>query len=198
MRPTLRLGIPLLALWLAGCASGGDPMNRYLLPPDAAANSGVAATGEAGTSRSVLVATPRLAGFLNAEGIVLQLDDITLNEAQANLWAAPLSQQIERGLRERLAKRLPGRQVLVSRGNSRTDSVTLEVTLDAFQGRYDGVAVAAGQWLIRDENGQVLSMQPFDTEVTLDSDGYPALVRALGLSLDGVADDIARSLLAQG
>ncbi len=186
MRPIQRLCVPLLALWLGGCASGTAPMNHYVLPPDAGSSDARVPSAD---DTPLLVSTPRLANYLEAEGIVLQLDDISLNEAKSHQWAAPLAQQLERGLRDRLEARLPGRRVLLS-GDS-GNALTLELSVDRFQGHYDGYAVASGQWLLRDGQRKVVDSDSFEATESLDSDGYSALVRALGRTWDQVADDIA-------
>lgn len=182
-----KMGVIMVALLLTGCASSGVETTNYMLPADAGSAD---ATLPAAHDATLLIARPLLAKHLDQKGIVLQLDDITLNAATTNLWAAPLAQQLERGMRERLAHRLPSTQVLLSQGNSRRDALTLELSVDQFQGRYDGSAVASGQWLLREGGGKVEAYAPFNAEVTLNQDGYPALVRALGRSWDEVADDI--------
>lgn len=187
-RPAFRAGLAAAVLLLAGCASSGVETTRYVLPADAGSADAVL---PAASDSTLLIAQPQLASHLDKEGIILQLDDITLNEATTNLWAAPLRQQLERGMRDRLARRLPNSQVLLSQGNSRRDALTLELTVDQFQGRNDGSAVASGQWLLRNGDGSVRRYAPFQAAVVLDADGYPALVRALGRSWDQVADDIA-------
>lgn len=188
IRPAFRAGLAAAVLLLAGCASSGVETTRYVVPADAGSAD---AALPAASDSTLLIAQPQLANHLDKEGIILQLDDITLNEATTNLWAAPLRQQLERGMRDRLARRLPNSQVLLSQGNSRRDALTLELTVDQFQGRNDGSAVASGQWLLRNGDGSVRRYAPFQTAVVLDADGYPALVRALGRSWDQVADDIA-------
>ena len=72
----------------------------------------------------------------------------------------------------------------------------LHVELSSFQGTYNGEAIAAGQWQLRDENGQVTMQHDFRAVTRLGSDGYPALVRALGRSWDQVASDIAAEIAA--
>lgn len=83
MRPIHRLCVPLLALWLGGCASATAPMNHYVLPADAGSSDARVPSAD---DTPLLVSTPRLANYLEAEGIVLQLDDISLNEARSHQW----------------------------------------------------------------------------------------------------------------
>lgn len=189
MRPIHWLSLAAIAL-LSGCASPSAPAERFMLPGTTA--PGVAA----GNVEQVLVVQPpRLAHYLDVDGIVLQLDDITLHAARQHLWAEPLGRQLERGLRARLAERLPETRILRDDGGAgQRGALRLRLDVDTFQGRYDGVAEAGGQWQMLDDQGQVLAMQRFQVLTELTDDGYPALVRALGRSWDGVADDIATAL----
>lgn len=195
----MTLRVPLLMLllstWLAGCITGTVPTSHYALPDTTAATAPVA--GAEATYRLV-VSAPELAHFLDVEGIVLQLDDITLNEAQRHRWAAPLKQQLARGLRRRLAVRLPDTRVMDRAEPAGTGapapSLTLHLEVDRFHGRFDGQAVAGGQWQLRNADGRLVALSPFAVTTELDTDGYPALVRALGESWDKVADEIAGAI----
>ncbi|APE29485.1 hypothetical protein BOX17_00025 [Halomonas aestuarii] len=184
------LGAVLAVLWLTGCAASGPAATRYTLPGDAMEAPDRIAGAEAG--HRLVVAQPRLARFLEVEGLVLQLDDITLNEASQHQWAEPLGLQLERGLRERLAARLPDTRVTGEDVDGRRDdAATLRLEVDRFHGRHDGQAVVGGQWQLRDTEGSLLVLSPFAIEVPLAEDGYPAMVRALGRGWDRVADEIA-------
>ncbi|TDO13959.1 MULTISPECIES: PqiC family protein [Halomonas] len=193
MTPIKALITVALGLWLAGCATSGPAPSRYTLPME----PGRDPTDVAGVQAAhrLLVEQPRLARFLEVDGLVLQLDDITLNEANHHRWAEPLVLQLERGLRARLAARLPDTRVMQADTNRHQQGApTLRLTVDAFHGRFDGRAVAAGQWQLRGAEGELLAMSPFAVEVELTQDGYPALVRALGRSWDQVAEQIATDI----
>ncbi|TDR56566.1 hypothetical protein DFP85_10378 [Halomonas ventosae] len=182
-----------LALWLAGCAASGPAPSRYTLPADADGDPPRIAGADA--THRLVVGQPRLARFLDVDGLVLQLDDITLNEANHHQWAEPLGLQLERGLRTRLAARLPDTRVMQDGADNRRGTApTLRLEVDRFHGRFDGQAVAGGQWQLRDAGGDLLAMAPFVVEVALAEDGYPALVRALGRGWDRVADEIAAQI----
>lgn len=182
-----------LSLWLAGCATSGPAPSRYTLPGDAGGDT--ARIAGAGATYRLVVDQPRLARFLDVDGLVLQLDDITLNEANHHQWAEPLGLQLERGLRTRLAARLPDTRVMQADADSRRGTATtLSLEVDRFHGRFDGQAVAGGQWQLRGGGGELLAMAPFVEEVELAEDGYPALVRALGRGWDRVADEIAAEI----
>lgn len=187
------LAAALTTLWLAGCATDAPPSNRYTLPDDATAPP--ARVGGAEAAHRLVVARPTLARFLSVDGLVLQLDDITLNEASQHLWAEPLGLQLERRLKERLAARLPDTRIMAeAAGERREVAATLRLTVDRFHGRHDGQAVVAGQWQLRDGEGTLEALAPFAVEVPLARDGYPALVRALGRGWDDVVDEIAEEI----
>lgn len=193
----LRHGVALLLLGglLSGCASTVTPPARYMLPDSQLADNPL--TPSAASTRTTLgVRAPRLANYLDVDGIVMQLDDIALFEAREHQWAESLGRQLERGLRARLSRALPDYRVVRDEGNT-SEAQVLRVEIDQFQGRYDGRAVASGQWQLLDAQGRLLDMQGFHAETELEDDGYPALVRALGKSVDSVADEIAARLRRQ-
>ncbi|MBS9404113.1 membrane integrity-associated transporter subunit PqiC [Halomonas sp. TRM85114] len=193
MSVTRPLGICLL-IWLAGCASNAPAPNRYTLPTGVPTTQVDTVIAGADAKHQLRIAPPRLARFLDSDGIVLQLDDITLNEANHHLWAEPLGAQLARGLQARLAARLPNTRVVDERTPTDGQSMTLQIDVDRFNGRYDGRAIASGQWQLRSTQGDLLAMSSFTVEQTLESDGYAPLVRALGRSWDEVADRIAAAV----
>lgn len=182
----------LLAGVLAGCASSGPAPQRYTLP---AAAEGHQAVAGAEAEHLLLLRPPRLAHYLDVDGLVMQVDDITLVEARGHQWAEALGRQLERGLRGRLASRLLDTRVMLDEAGVREpDGLSLRLELDRFQGRHDGLAVIGGQWQLRDAEGRLLAMEPLRAETELDDDGYPALVRALGRGWDRVADELAEAV----
>lgn len=185
------LAVLLPLLWLGGCAVGGEPPTRYTLPDDAATSERVSG---AAAHHQLVLRPLRLARYLDVEGIVFQLDDITLQEASGHQWVEPLGRQLERGLRERLAHRLPETRVMLEADAGAESSYRLRVEVERFQGRHDGLAVTEGRWQLRDADGRLLALEPFRVTTALAADGYPALVRALGHSWDGVADEIAAGI----
>lgn len=186
MKCTLLLTVCLL---ISACASSVTPPARYMLT----GNSLTSAPSQSeGTLR---LSTPRLAHYLDVDGIVMQLDDITLNAAREHQWAEGLGRQLERGLRARLSQSLPSLRVVRAEG-SQPDALTLRIEVDQFQGRFDGQAVASGQWQLVNAEGELIAMESFYAETTLEEDGYPALVRALSASWDRTAELIADDIRA--
>lgn len=92
-----------------------------------------------------------------------------------------------------LAHELPTIQVVREEINA-PSGPTLQLEIDQFQGRYDGVAVASGQWQLRSTSNELLTMKSFTAETELNEDGYPALVRSLGESWASIAGQIAHQL----
>ncbi|WP_027961486.1 PqiC family protein [Halomonas halodenitrificans] len=182
---------PLLLVGaLAGCASNTPAPQRYTLP---AVDTQDAAGAEA--SHQLLLPTPRLADYLDVDGIVMQTDDITLVEAQSHQWAEALGRQLQRGLRDRLANRLPRTRVLLEDTDTRrAEALRLELEIDRFHGHHDGRAVIGGQWRLYAANGDLVAMRGLNLDSTLDADGYPALVRSLGRGWDSAADELAAAI----
>jgi uncharacterized lipoprotein YmbA len=66
--------------------------------------------------------------------------------------------------------------------------------IEQFHGHFTGKAVTSGQWRLQDSKGNMLLISPFTIETPLASDGYPALVRALGSNLDKLAEKLAAEI----
>ncbi|GEN29222.1 lipoprotein [Halovibrio variabilis] len=177
----------MVCLLLSACASSVTPPARYMLP------SGPLASTPNQPAGTLVVSSPRLADYLDVDGIVMQLDDITLNAARQHQWAEGLARQLERRLRANLSQALPMLRVMRAEGK-KANALTLRLNVDQFQGRFDGVAVASGQWQLFNSEGELLVMENFHTQTTLEEDGYPALVRALSESWDQAAELIARQV----
>lgn len=174
---------------LAGCASSGPAPARYTLPEAAGSAAGAEAP------HMLLLPPPRLAHYLDVEGLVMQVDDITLVEARGHQWAEALGRQLQRGMRLRLADRLPDTRVMLDEAGEREPrALTLRLELDRFQGRHDGLAVIGGRWQLRDAEGRLLAMESLRVETELDDDGYPSLVRALGRGWDSAANELAEAV----
>jgi len=180
----------LLLVFLAGCAKQTVENHRYFLPEA----DTIQGESSEPSSRLLQISEVQLADFLDDGGLVLQLDEITLNQAKNHLWAADLSQQINRGLRNRLNQR---QQTFTIVGPQTAGDLRLSLTIDAFHGRHDGLALMSGQWQLQDIKGQIISLKNFDLQTELAASGYPALVRALGNNLDDLAVALTETLAEQ-
>ncbi|WP_040481408.1 PqiC family protein [Vreelandella boliviensis] len=181
------LPLLLICVLVSACASSVTPPARYMLPSDLLASTPNQPEG------TLIVSPPRLAHYLDVDGIVMQLDDITLNAAREHQWAEGLGRQLERRLRANLSQALPTLRVMRAEGKQ-ANALTLRLNIDQFQGRFDGVAVASGQWQLLNDAGELLEMENFYAETTLAEDGYPALVRALSDSWDQAVELIATEI----
>lgn len=179
--------VVILITLLAGCAKQAVDHHRYFLPATETSSQ------RANQSSALLqISSVQLAEFLNDGGLVLQLDDITLNQAKQHQWAEDLRQQINRGLQDRLNER---QQQFTVVGPQTSAALRLSLVIDAFHGRHDGQALTSGQWQIQNSEGDIDSLQRFQLQTALAEPGYPALVRALGHNLDQLADMLAKALV---
>ncbi|MGO1343761.1 PqiC family protein [Chromohalobacter japonicus] len=185
-------GLGLCMSMLVGCAGQSIDESRYTLPSETQ-NVDVASDFKG----SVSLAPPRMSSYLKDDGIVMQLDDIRIHQARHHLWAEPLDRQLQERMRQHLSQALPNADVLRSGQSSEASTPALHVQLDVdrFQGRDDGMAVVDGQWRIRDDNDRTLSRESFEIERPLEDDGYPALVRALGSAWDTLGDRLVDALV---
>lgn len=174
-------------VFISACASSTTPPARYMLPNEPLASTPNQPEG------TLVLSTPRLAHYLDVDGIVMQLNDITLNAAREHQWAEGLDRQLERRMRANLSQALPTLRIIRAE-SSQPNTLSLRLTIDQFQGRFDGLAVASGQWQLLNDEGDLVAMENFHTETVLEEDGYPALVRALSVSWDKTAKLIASSI----
>lgn len=190
-RPLVGLLAGLALLALSGCAGSTDGPTTYMLP-------GTQAGLHYSNRLAVMVAPVRIAGHLDSEGIVMQLNDIEVYQARQHLWAEGINQQLQQQLQQRLARTLPQAQV-VGKGQPLQAGVPvrdIRISVSRFQGHYQGSAIVEGQWQLLDGSGSVLKQAGFTIEQPLADDGYPALVRALGAAWDQLADTLATELVS--
>jgi uncharacterized lipoprotein YmbA len=180
----------LLVLSLLACANQAVNTQRYTLP-ETFQSSGETSTLDA---QVLVIGSISLAEFLDSERIALQMDDITLHQANEHLWAENLGQQIRRGLRSRLSKQLPELLVVSDSRGLKQTAWNLQLDIEQFHGHFTGKAVTSGQWRLQDSKGNMLLISPFTIETPLAIDGYPALVRALGSNLDKLAEELAAEI----
>nr|MBP8039291.1 membrane integrity-associated transporter subunit PqiC [Aeromonadaceae bacterium] len=105
-----------------------------------------------------------------------QPDDVQIVTANQARWAEALDKQLTRSLVQSLSEQLERVQVLEG-PNAKSQVWHLNLEITAFQGRFDGQAVVAGRWVL--QQGDKAYSHSFQTQVPLQEDGYPALVRAL-------------------
>lgn len=178
-------------LMLAGCASKTVQPNHYMLPSSAPQQ-------QYANSLAVAVAPIRLTGLLDNPGIVMQLNDIEVYQARQHLWAEDIGVQLQQQLQQQLSASLPQAHI-VAKGQPLQAGLAqreVRVSVHAFQGSYSGNAVVQGQWQLLGDNGQLLKYKNFTIEQPLTADGYPTLVRTLGVAWDQVSQELAAALAA--
>ena len=180
----------LLAGLLAGCSSQTEPVSTtYLLPP------GGPETVVA-TNLPLLVVRPvEMAEHLSGTGLVYQMSETEVAQAQQNLWAESISNQLTRRINQDL-RRKQGRYwpteltpALATSGLPR-----LQVKFSQFNGHYSGLAKVSGEWLLLDGEGGLQRVYPFAFEVPLAQDGYDAQVKALSEGVNRLTTQIAQKL----
>ncbi len=179
--------LSLLVFLLAGCVKS-VPTNYYLLQDD------INATQTFNTSRSLAIDKIEIAGFLDKSGVVYQTGPNQVNVAVRHLWAEPLSSQLRRSLSDQLSENLIDIAVYQNKNDAPDTIMLLNVSIDGFHGRYDGIAKVSGTWWLTDQKAKVVTRRAFDQSVPLQSDGYPELVRALSLGLEETVAMIAEAV----
>jgi len=183
----LLAGVTLLLI--AGCASKTAQPSSYMLPASAPEQ-------EYSSALAVAIAPIRLTGLLDNEGIVMELNDIEVYQARQHLWAEDIGIQLQQQLQQRLTLSLPQAQI-VAKGQPLQAGLAqreVRVSVNGFQGSYNGKAIVQGQWLLLGESGQLLKQKNFRIEQPLPADGYPALVRTLAAAWDQVSEQLAAAL----
>ncbi|MCG3817319.1 membrane integrity-associated transporter subunit PqiC [Photobacterium damselae] len=182
--------LAVAALFLAGCSSAPET-NTYLLP--AAPQTTMS---HVNVSKPMLVVRPvEMASHLNGSGLVYQVSDTKVVEAQNNLWAEAINKQLTRritdDLRNKQNKFWPTQltPTLDIAGATR-----LQVRIDQFNGTYNGIADVAGEWMVMNANGELESVHPFEFKVSLAEPGYNAQVLALSKGVDELTSQIAQQI----
>lgn len=185
--------IGVFVLMLTACSSQVDK-TYYQLPDvyQGGMSEQVSAT-QLAKKPQIWVQPIRLSNMLVNAGIVYQTTDINYTVANQHLWINPLDQQLQQNLISGLTKALPS--TVVANQPVEDSLAKLTVTVNYFQGRYDGQVIISGDWIYT-ENNKVIN-QPFSLVLTQTEDGYPALVRTLGQGWEQVVSDIAKAIKAQ-
>ena len=193
LQPWLLVMALLVVALSAACSARppGEGTTHYLLTDQTTASE------PSGGERLLRVKRIELARYLDVEGIVMQTSDVAIRAARNHLWAEDLAAQIHRDLSQRLAAQLDGVRVLGPDQQLRApgrEIMELTVTIDRFQGRFDGYAVVGGTWELLDSGGEIQGGKRFQRQQALAQDGYPALVETLKDSWMDVVADIVNGI----
>lgn len=177
----------LIAFVLAGCSSKPQPASLYQLPLPV--TTVVSEQSELRQHR-LNIEPVQVAGYLNGNGLVMQLSDVELVIARQHLWADSLDKQLQRQLLNRLSLLLPDYQVSTL---SAPETVSLQLQIERFHGVQNGNAVLSGRYTL--SSGLQQQQLPFQFTVPLTESGYPGLVNALGNGIQQLAEQIASQLM---
>lgn len=182
--------IPVVMVLILTACSSSPKMNYYQLPK----LPGSTVISHQTVSQPIWVENVAVADYLAGNGVVYQTNDVQYVIASSNRWASPLDQQLQQTLVSNLSAELPG--ALVSSAPLGQQQDTLNVTVTGFNGRYDGMAVITGDWILQRE-GRIIK-RPFTVVLPQAEDGYDPLVRTLAQGWQQVSTQIAYALIQQG
>ncbi|PSW19909.1 hypothetical protein C9I98_10645 [Photobacterium sanctipauli] len=184
--------ILLALLALTGCSASEPVVKTYLLPT----NDNDQLVTYANKSQPLVIVRPvEVSAHLGGTGLVYQVSETEVVQAQQNLWAENLSMQLTRlittDLRQKQSRYWFDE---LTPAISSVDTPKLQVRFTEFNGHYTGLAKLKGQWLVINKSGDVVSRQPFFIQVPLVESGYDAQVRALSEGVDRLTGQMSQYL----
>ncbi|MDW1988479.1 PqiC family protein, partial [Vibrio sp. 811] len=146
--------------------------------------------------RPLLVIRPaQLASYLNDNSIVYRTSDTQIVQAKRHQWAQSISEQItQRVVAELRQKQSDYWPVEMNNLLDQSGESKLQLSLNKFNGSYQGNAEIEGEWLLIDASGNVVRSSQIKILMPLQDEGYDALVDALSAGLNQLTDDIAAQL----
>ncbi|ELR67009.1 hypothetical protein C942_04713 [Photobacterium marinum] len=191
----------MMAVVLLGCSSQPEAVSTtYLLPSADSGTNGSETNMQQlvtrGKHQPLLVVRPvEMAEHLSGTGLVYQMSETEVVQAQQNLWAESISRQLTRRINQDLRyKQSRYWSTELTPALTISDSPRLQVKLSQFNGHYTGMAKLAGEWLLLDSDGELKGVYPFAFKVPLDQEGYDAQVKALSEGVDRLTTQIAQRL----
>lgn len=191
----------MMAVVLLGCSSQPEAVSTtYLLPSADSGTNGSETNMQQlvtrGKHQPLLVVRPvEMAEHLSGTGLVYQMSETEVVQAQQNLWAESISRQLTRRINKDLRyKQSRYWSTELTPALTISDSPRLQVKLSQFNGHYTGMAKLAGEWLLLGSDGELKGVYPFAFKVPLDQEGYDAQVKALSEGVDRLTTQIAQRL----
>ncbi|WP_299019687.1 membrane integrity-associated transporter subunit PqiC [uncultured Photobacterium sp.] len=187
----------ILAGLLSGCSSQPEGVSTtFLLPVNGQEKGREEQLIVNGTNQPLLVIRPvEMAEHLSGTGLVYQLSETEVVQAQQNLWAESISKQLTRRINHDLRyKQNRYWPTELTPALATSDLPRIQVRVSQFNGHYSGMAKLAGEWLLLDSDGNLRGVYPFSFQVPLAQDGYEAQVMALSEGLDRLTTQIAQRL----
>ncbi|EOK5710736.1 PqiC family protein [Vibrio parahaemolyticus] len=182
-----------LVTGLTGCSSAPETTGAlYLLPKAETKTSNQMSVAE----RPLLVIRPaQLASYLNDNSIVYRTSDTQIVQAKRHQWAQSISEQItQRVVAELRQKQSDYWPVEMNNLLDQSGESKLQLTLNKFNGSYQGNAEIEGEWLLIEASGNIVRSSQIKILMPLQDEGYDALVDALSAGLNQLTDDIAAQL----
>ncbi|MGP8307731.1 PqiC family protein [Vibrio sp. YIC-376] len=183
----------LVSALLAGCSSAPETTSSmYLLPAAESQKLSSAVMAE----RPLLVVRPvELASYLNNSSIVYRTSESQIIQAKHNQWAQSISEQItQRVIDDLRQKQNHYWPVKVHSLLDQSGENKLQLSLNKFNGNYQGNAELEGEWMQIDADGKVKRRSQVKILMPLQDEGYDALVKALSDGLSNLTDNIAQQL----
>ena len=179
-----------VVLVLAGCSSTEPTTTTYLLPMNDAPNTLLSAN----VQQPVMIVRPvEVAQHLGGNGLVYQVSQTEVVQAQHNLWAESLSKQLTRAVVDDLRQKQSTYWFdQMTPAVSAMGLPKLQLQFTQFNGHYSGLAQLGGQWMVVNGEGNAVIRQPFFIQVPLTEDGYAAQVEALSEGVERLTTQISQ------
>jgi len=183
-----------MALLAAACSTTAPPERAtYLLrakeSPDLAPADPDALVGLA----PVIVAP-----YLDQAGLVVEVGEYQIREAQNHVWAEPLDRGIETYLVARISALL-GRELNSGFAGEGAWRYRVDVKIEEFHGALDGNVKISGRWALVDrQERRALAGARVTRSMPQQGEGYPGLVATQAALLDNLAQAIADALRGLG
>lgn len=185
------LMIVFISALLAGCATTEVASNEYLLMD----NTPKIVISDPKTQVNIQLMPIQVADYLAGSEIVLLSKPGMVYRSQQNLWAEPLSAQLNRLTMQGLIQRLPDTNWYKGHNAQVANLLKLSVEVDAFYGDLEGQVHVSGRWTLLSGSGQILRSKAFMVTDKLNENGYPALVQTLASTwFQKVMDPMAKSI----
>jgi len=188
------MGLCILLVTLGGCA-GTPPSKIYMLEP---ISHGPAPPGTVALDQAVSIGLGpvTLPDYLDRPQIVTRTDQNTVQLAEFDRWAEPLSSNVSRALAEKLVVLLQNDSVVPYPWPGSID-VTYQVVVDVY--RFDGIlgekALLEAQWSVLEKKGKkVLRLKRSTFIEPAGGTSFGALVSAQSRTLEDLSREIASAL----
>ncbi|REG84278.1 PqiC family protein [Marinomonas pollencensis] len=184
-----------LAWLLLGCANTPLTSSEYLLMD----NTPKVVIDDARTEVNIQLLPIQVADYLAGSEIVLLSKQGEVYRSQQNLWAEPLSAQLNRLTMQGFMQRLPLTDWYRGNHSKMNDLLKLSIEVDAFYGDLEGRVHVSGRWTLFSASGQIMRDKSFMVSEKLAQSGYPKLVQTLAKTwfqkvLDPISKQVSEAL----